>query len=107
MQGYFGFASLILMFCMVLVRTFAMKKVGIKAFVFGRPLLLIPPVFLIFAYQLVAYTFGLPKLFGEKVKCFSFQYRLSALVRSGRMCFRTYWFIFIFNFFRCIFQGWN
>ncbi len=75
MQGYFGFASLILLFCMVLVRTFVMNRMGIRAFVFGRTDkrdFIIPPIFLLFAYQLTAYTFGLPKLFGDNVNAFLF-----------------------------------
>ncbi len=68
MQGYFGLAAVALFIIMVLIRGAAMNGYGMKAFVFGqtdkRDFFLIPAVLLVF-YQLLAFIFPLPKLFGN------------------------------------------
>jgi len=64
MKGYFAILALILMVFFVLVRSRQMKKMGIKAFLFGRmdkKDFLIPPFIFLYFYLIVANVFNLPK----------------------------------------------
>lgn len=67
MQGYFVIIALALMVSLVLLRSRQMKKIGVKAFHFGKMDkrdFSIPPFIFLYIYLIVANIFNLPK-FGE------------------------------------------
>ena len=64
MQGYFLIVALALMILVVLFRSRQLKKLGIKAFHFGKKDkkdFLIPPFILLYFYLIIAHTFDLPR----------------------------------------------
>jgi len=67
MQGYFAVFALALLILFVLLRSYQMKKFGIKALHFGKidkKDFLIPPFVLLYIYLIIANIFNLPK-FGQ------------------------------------------
>jgi protein-S-isoprenylcysteine O-methyltransferase Ste14 len=65
MQGYFAFATVILLILLVLARVVLLNKLGIKAFKFGemnKKDFIIPPFALLFFYIVTASAFSLPVL---------------------------------------------
>ena len=65
MQGYFAILVLAIMILFVLLRSSQMKKLGIKAFHFGKidkKDFLIPPFVFLYFYLIIANTFNLPRI---------------------------------------------
>ena len=63
-QGYFAVFALLLLGSFVLLRSRQMKKLGIKAFHFGKKDkkdFIIPPFMLLYGYLVIASTFNLPR----------------------------------------------
>jgi len=64
MQGYFAIIALVVMILSVLLRSYQMKKMGIKALYFGeidKTDFIIPPFVILYIYLVIANTFYLPR----------------------------------------------
>lgn len=70
MTGYGCVICFALLIVLVISRAIMMKKLGLKAIVFGKTNksdFLLPPIVLFFVYHLIANAFDLPKVSGPEL----------------------------------------